>query len=331
MANITGSRADAGRLIHLAVRREREKETMERRKKEMAEEAAKLGNINEKFKAHYDAVEQTLKTTTTGLVTLDEMRAKQESVVAAREAQLARKELAAAAELSPAEREADRRRQEEAKRRVLSFQLDDEDEEEEPEPEPGPSKKLKIGKDPSVDTSFLPDKEREEEENRLREELSTQWKEEQELMKAEPIVIAFSYWDGSGHRRDLRMRKGNTISQFLQKAVETLRPDFNELKASSCDGLMFIKEDLIIPHFYSFSDFIVTKAMGKTGPLFEFNAAGELRIRADAVLDTAESHPAKVCLRTWYEKNKHIYPASQWEPFDPRKKYGRTTIDLKSL
>lgn len=101
----------------------------------------------------------------------------------------------------------------------------------------------------------------------------------------------------------------------------------------------------------SFSDFIVTKAMGKTGPLFEFDAAGELRIRADAALDTSESHPAKVCLRSWsipapslppasrpltqlddrYEKNKHIYPASNWEPFDPQKKYGRTTIDLKTL
>lgn len=32
-------------------------------------------------------------------------------------------------------------------------------------------KKKKLGKNPDVDTSFLPDREREEEENRLREEL----------------------------------------------------------------------------------------------------------------------------------------------------------------
>lgn len=62
--------------------------------------------------------------------------------------------------------------------------------------------------------------------------------------------------------------------------------------------------------------------MGKTGPLFEFGAAGELRIRQDAKteLNAAESHPAKVVLRSWYERNKHIYPASRWEPFDPNKK-----------
>lgn len=119
------------------------------------------------------------------------------------------------------------------------------------------------------------------------------------------------------------MNKGHTIHQFLQKALEILRKDFNELKAASADSLMFVKEDLIIPHFYTFYDFIVTKAMGKSGPLFEFDAAGELRIRQDAAVDTAESHPAKVVLRNWYERNKHIYPASRWEPFDPNKRYDK--------
>ncbi|VDO78519.1 unnamed protein product [Soboliphyme baturini] len=127
------------------------------------------------------------------------------------------------------------------------------------------------------------------------------------------------------------MRKGNSIHQFLQKAVETLRKDFNELKTASTDSLMFVKEDLIIPHFYTFYDFIVTKAMGKTGPLFEFDAAGELRIRQDAAIDSSESHPAKVVLRHWYERNKHIYPASRWEPFDPNKKYDRTVDDLRGI
>ncbi len=71
--------------------------------------------------------------------------------------------------------------------------------------------------------------------------------------------------------------------------------------------------------------------MGKTGPLFEFDAAGELRVRQDAVLDTAESHPAKVVLRSWFERNKHIYPSSRWEPFMPNKKYDRTFEDLTTL
>lgn len=66
----------------------------------------------------------------------------------------------------------------------------------------------KIRKDPNVDTSFLPDREREEEENRLREELRQEWVKQQEKLKEEEIDITFSYWDGSGHRRTVRVKKG---------------------------------------------------------------------------------------------------------------------------
>ena len=66
----------------------------------------------------------------------------------------------------------------------------------------------KIKKDPTVDTSFLPDREREEEENRLREELRQEWAQQQQKLKEEEIDITFSYWDGSGHRRTVRVKKG---------------------------------------------------------------------------------------------------------------------------
>ncbi|VDP23913.1 unnamed protein product, partial [Soboliphyme baturini] len=194
MANYTGSIADAGRLIHIAKRRERHKEDIEKQKKKIQAENISLINIGEKFKAHYDAVEQQLKSSTVGLVTLDEMKAKQEDVIKEREKQLAHKEKC-----------------------VLSFDPDEEENEDNSEPLEPPKKK-KITKDPTVDTSFLPDKEREEEENRLREQLREEWMKRQEEIKKEPINIAFSYWDGSGHRRDLKMRKGNSIHQFLQKA-----------------------------------------------------------------------------------------------------------------
>lgn len=52
---------------------------------------------------------------------------------------------------------------------------------------------------------------------------------------------------------------GNTIYQFLQRCLDSLRKDFHELKTISADQLMYVKEDLIIPHHYSFYDFIVTK------------------------------------------------------------------------
>ena len=123
------------------------------------------------------------------------------------------------------------------------------------------SKSKKIKKDPNVDTSFLPDREREEEENKLREELRQQWAEQQQKLKEEEIDITFSYWDGSGHRRTVRVKKGNSIYQFLQKVLELLRREFSELKTVMADQLMYVKEDLILPHHYTFYDFIVTKVV----------------------------------------------------------------------
>lgn len=172
-----------------------------------------------------------------------------------------------------------------------------------------------------------------------------EWVAKQEAMKNEEIEITFSYWDGSGHRRSVRMKKGksiklfkcffilshlpyivflmmllcsvlgslhfvysfchvalllffsltsgqtmitsfgfglpvvltvyqlrgcndfrsilspkgNSVYQFLQRGLEILRKEFNELRSVSADHLMYIKEDLIIPHHYTFYDFIVNK------------------------------------------------------------------------
>lgn len=55
---------------------------------------------------------------------------------------------------------------------------------------------------------FSKDREREEQENQLREELRQEWAAKQNQLKEEEIDITFSYWDGSGHRKVLRMKKG---------------------------------------------------------------------------------------------------------------------------
>ena len=39
-----------------------------------------------------------------------------------------------------------------------------------------------------------------------------------------------------------------------------------------------------------------------------------------------QSHAGKVVLRSWYERNKHIFPASRWEPYDPEKKWEKYTV-----
>lgn len=189
------------------------------------------------------------------------------------------------------------------------------------------TKPKKSFKDPTVDTSFLPDKNREEEELQLRTRLALEWKERQEAMKEEKLEIVYSYWDGSGHRRTVECRKGDSIGDFLEKVRQDLSAEFRELSAISADALLYVKEDLMIPQDLTFYDLIVTKARGKSGPLFHFDVHDDLRIGAiDSRVEKDESHPGKVVERRWYDRNKHIFPASRWELFDPTKTYGSYTI-----
>jgi len=183
-------------------------------------------------------------------------------------------------------------------------------------------KRSRLKKNPNVDTSFLPDREREEAERKERERLRLEWLAKQESIKTEDIEIVYSYWDGSGHRKSVQCKKGDDIGSFLEKC----RAQFPELRGVSVDNLMYVKEDLIIPHHYTFYDFIVNKARGKSGPLFNFDVHDDVRLLADATKEKDESHAGKVVERSYYQRNKHIFPASRWEVFDPEKNYGKYSI-----
>ncbi|XP_006660891.1 protein XAP5 CIRCADIAN TIMEKEEPER [Oryza brachyantha] len=200
---------------------------------------------------------------------------------------------------------------------------EDDFENQEPQKKHGP---IKLGKDPTVETSFLPDREREAEEQAERERLKKQWLREQELIKNEPLTITYSYWDGTGHRRVIQVRKGDSIGEFLRAVQQQLAPEFREVRTTSVENLLYVKEDLIIPHQHSFYELIVNKARGKSGPLFHFDVHEDVRTIADATKEKDESHAGKVVERHWYEKNKHIFPASRWEIYDPTKKWERYTI-----
>lgn len=54
------------------------------------------------------------------------------------------------------------------------------------------------------------------------------------------------------------------------------------------------------------------------------------QILSAALLFYLKSHAGKVVLRSWYEKNKHIFPASRWEPYDPEKKWDKYTVRVIS-
>jgi len=98
---------------------------------------------------------------------------------------------------------------------------------------------------------------------------------------------------------------------------QDLLRDFPEMRSTSSADLVFVKEDLILPHSTTFYELITSRARGKSGPLFTFGAQEEIRVTDDATVEKEDSHPGKVVQRQWYEKNQHVFPASRWEVFDP--------------
>ena len=86
--------------------------------------------------------------------------------------------------------------------------------------------------------------------------LAAEWQAEQDRVKAEEIGVTYSFWDGRGHRYETKVKKGWTIETFLNKCREQVK----ELRNCSPGDLMYVKEDLILPHSTSFYDLIVNKA-----------------------------------------------------------------------
>ncbi|KAL8854358.1 MAG: hypothetical protein Q9221_000845 [Calogaya cf. arnoldii] len=127
------------------------------------------------------------------------------------------------------------------------------------------------------------------------------------------------------------------------------------------DDLMLVRGEIIIPHHYDFYYFVVNKTLGhSSAPLFDYSATTTLSTHdskststsrsvspdlstydpltrpkpsknsgiatpADATLEGANDDPnlTKVVDRRWYERNKHIFPASVWEEFDPARDYSK--------
>lgn len=376
MASYTGGAREQTRIRAMEEERAARKKEVERQKGAIASAAGTSTGVlsGRNFATHKDTVEDLLKSDTVGLVTHEDFKARREYLekCAADE----REKRNAQMRLKAAEtRKKQLRKGNVAK---LSFANDDDSDSDTSDSADDPDgnscaakkrsagaagdmrgagaeesgnekdvvdgskttpKRPRISKNPDADTDFLPDRDRELAEEAERERLKQEWINEQERRKSELVNITYSYWDGSGHRRMIRCKKGTTIGRFLSM-VQT---QFKELRNVSADELVFIKEDLIIPHHYSFDDLIVSKARGKSGPLFNFDVVEDVRVLADANKEKQDAHAAKVVERRWYERNRHIFPASRWTTFDPKKKVceaslcpanifaGRLTISLTIL
>eukprot|EP00042_Codosiga_hollandica_P059044 m.900188 g.900188 ORF g.900188 m.900188 type:complete len:347 (+) comp60040_c0_seq4:11-1051(+) len=339
MSIYKGSASEGSRAASLLKKREQQQLESKLKMEQIEKETNRAtATISDKFAATADNLEERMKVSTYGLVTLEQMKAHREAV----EAERLRLQTEAA---KPAPQSQPLKKKAVQATGALSFALDeDEDDDADDDERSSKSQKSKaasssaedpsakrkrFGKDPSVDTSFLPDKDRQEAERLAHERKLDELRAKREAVKQEKIMITYSYWDGSGNRRQIELKKGNTISEFLSACLQDLRKEFSELRGVSSESLIYVKEDLIIPHHYSFYDFIVTKARGKSGPLFNFDVHDDVRLEQDYNVEKDESHAGKVLLRGWYEHHKHIFPASRWEAYDPSKKWESYTISDK--
>ena len=349
MASYKGTAADAGRASLLAKQRDADSRSFQDKQEAIRQQnAVHLRDMSDTFAVKSAGSEDAFKAATVGLVTAEQFRERRKEVEALDQAEERERR---------AEKEKERRRrdqQRKSKLNALSFQHDDEEEgaeegagggrqqkhpveerkEESKEEQSAEqlasadhphavdsapsSKRCKLTKNPDVDTSFLPDAARQAEEARLRQQLASEWRAEQDRLKQQPIAITYSYWDGSGHRRRLSVERGLSVGHFLERVRRDCAAEFSELRSLSADHLMYVKEDLIIPQHHTFYELQVTQARGKSGPLFRFDVRDDVRLQADSRVEKEESHAGKVCTRAWYERNQHIFPASRWEVFDPQ-------------
>jgi len=309
--------SEGGRALRLLKRREETKARAEQAKAEIENETKKrkFSSLDQGFggNSHADFLEEEFKKQTVGLVSAEEFKAKRKAIDEIIQNQ------------SKNGKEGKMRLQRKVQTKKLSFQDDEECNDHgsgsDGDDDDKPFSKASFGKDPSVNTSFLYDARRESELQKKKQDLIKEYHGDQEKSKSEKLEVTYSYWDGSGHRRNCIVEKGFSIGAFLAKSKKELeKTDFPELRTTTLDSLMYVKEDLIIPHNVSFYDLIKEKARGKSGPLFNFGAQEEVGVGGKKI-EKDESHAGKIVDRKWYERNKHIFPASRWEQYDKSKSY----------
>ncbi|KAK0621767.1 XAP5, circadian clock regulator-domain-containing protein [Bombardia bombarda] len=179
----------------------------------------------------------------------------------------------------------------------------------------------------------------------------------QTAVKATEIAIPFVFYDGTNIPGGIvKVKKGDFIWLFLDKSRKVGAElgvggdkTANARRAWArvgVDDLMFVRGSIIIPHHYEFYFFIINKNVGPGNRLlFDYSAEAPLALPPSPT-DARLSNPGdnssraaptsnlhylegvnddptftKVVDRRWYQRNKHIYPASMWQDFDPEKDY----------
>ncbi|KAL6704798.1 hypothetical protein ACN47E_007602 [Coniothyrium glycines] len=180
-----------------------------------------------------------------------------------------------------------------------------------------------------------------------------------DAVKATEVVIPFVFYDGTnvpGGR--CRIKKGEQIWLLLDRARKVGAElgvggdkSRREWARVSLDDLILVRGEVILPHHYEIYHFLFNRVPGFDGLLFDYSAqptkATPVKVDAEAEIDPEVYDPlnrhvkdkskeslmseedlegfnddpslTKVVDRRWYERNKHIFPASAWREYAPDK------------
>ncbi|CAD8174335.1 unnamed protein product [Paramecium octaurelia] len=259
-------------------------------------------NMKERFgQSNKDFLEDEFKQKTVGLVTREEFKRKRENIDNLVMQDMKQKQ----EEETKRKLELKQKRKEEYQKKttLLSFDLDDEG-----------SPQKSYGKNDHVDTTYLPDMNRERKIEEMTRQLAEQYQKEVESQKDSLIDIQFQYWDASTCSKSLRIKKKMTILEFLEMARREIIRDFGFLTEFSPEDLIIVANGMILPHKLSFYDLIAHKVKNRSGTLiFSFDRRKVQAKGQEYEVEVEKSTTCKIIEKFRYEKIKHIYPCSKWE------------------
>jgi len=176
-------------------------------------------------------------------------------------------------------------------------------------------KKIKVIKNPEVDTSFLSDKEKDKANEKKREKMERGQRIFQEKIENKSLDIIYSFWNGNGLRKKITIKKDDTIGCFLNAVQKQLATDFKKMRSASSGSLMYIIEDIIIPHHCTFHELILKGIRCEHDSLSNLGVRINNRENSDTNSEMKDSHIGKVIEAQWYERNKHLSPPNRWKVY----------------
>ncbi|KAL4819647.1 XAP5, circadian clock regulator-domain-containing protein [Aspergillus spinulosporus] len=168
----------------------------------------------------------------------------------------------------------------------------------------------------------------------------------QDAIKNTEIMVPFVFYDGTNiPAGTAKVKKGDQVWLLLDRcrkvgaelgvsgtsgASKGRKYNRREWARVSVDDLMLVKGDVIIPHHYELYYFIansIPSFSSAGGLLFDYSnkppppppTDDPLYRPSNDELEGNDKDPTltKVVDRRWYERNKHIFPASLWREYEP--------------